>query len=428
MARVPASERTRNALNDMFAGKTVADKSSLVRQAARLIVEEALEKEAVDALGSGYYEHVADRRGYRNGYRTSRVKSAEGAIEFAVPQLADMAQPFRSKIREVIRGRTEELERLAVEMYARGLSVRDIEAAFTDETGRCLLSRTAASELTERLWADYQAFASRDLAEFKLLYLFVDGIAEKLHLGQPREAVLAAWGIIETGHKVLLGLAPGTKEDTASCRDFLRDLKARNLVDPVVVITDGAPGLIRAAEEVFPRSLRQRCLAHKIRNLQSKVPEEVWRELKGAALAAYQAGSPQVARMLKDDFVARYERDYPSATSCFLDDFDACVAHLQLPISHRRATRTTNMLERLFGEERRRTKVIPHAFGERAVLKLMYAALIRASETWKNIVITQFELRQLEQLREHLNERHVERTAPAVKSASRSRISSKART
>ena len=86
------------------------------------------------------------------------------------------------------------------------------------------------------------------------------------------------------------------------------------------------------------------------------------------------------------------------------------------------------MLERLFGEERRRTKVIPLAFGERAVLKLMYAALIRASETWKNIVITQFELRQLEQLREHLNERHVERTAPAVKSASRSRISSKART
>lgn len=132
-------------------------------------------------------------------------------------------------IREVIRGRTEELERLAVEMYARGLSVRDIEAAFTDEAGRCLLSRTATSELIERLWADYQSFAARDLSEFKVLYLFVDGIAEKLYLGQPREAVLAAWGITESGHKVLLGLAPGTKEDTASCRDFLRDLKSRGL-------------------------------------------------------------------------------------------------------------------------------------------------------------------------------------------------------
>jgi putative transposase len=428
MARVPASEKTRNALKDMFAGKTAVDRSGLVRQAARLIVEEALEGEAADALGRGYYEHGADRRGYRNGYRTSKVKSAEGAIEFAVPQLADMAQPFRSQIREVIRGRTEELERLAIEMYARGLSVRDIEAAFTDEAGRTVLSRTAASQLSERLWADYEAFAGRDLAEFKLLYLFVDGIAEKLHLGQQREAVLAAWGITETGHKVLLGLTPGTKEDTASCRDFLRDLRARNLVDPLLVITDGAPGLIRAVEEVFPRSLRQRCLAHKIRNLQSKVPEEVWRELKGAALAAYQAGSPKFAQMAKEDFVARYERDYPSATTCFQDDFDACIAHLQLPIAHRRVTRTTNMLERLFGEERRRTKVIPHAFGERPVLKLMYAALIRAAETWKRIVITELELRQLERLREHLNERHAERTAPVVKSASRSKISSKART
>ena len=428
MARVPASERTRNELKDMLAGKSPADRSRLVRQAARLIVEEALEAEATDALGRGYYERGEPRRGYRNGYRLGKVKSAEGEIEFAVPQVADTAEPFRSQIREVIRGRTEELERLTVEMYARGLSVRDIEAAFTDESGRCVLTKSAASELTERLWADYQAFAARDLAEFKVLYLFVDGIAEKLHLGQPREAVLAAWGITETGHKVLLGLAPGTKEDTASCRDFLRDLKARNLADPILGNTDGAPGLIRAFEEVFPRSLRQRCLAHKIRNLQSKVPEEVWRELKGAALAAYQAGSPKLAQIAKEDFVARYEREFPSATACFLDDFDACVAHLQLPIAHRRATRTTNLLERLFGEERRRTKVIPHAFGERPVLKLMYAALIRASETWKNIMITQFELRQLEQLREHLNKRHAERTAPVVKSASRSRISSKART
>jgi transposase-like protein len=428
MARVPASEKTRNELKDMFAGKDIPDRSRLVRQAVRLIVEEALESEAADELGRGYYERGAGSRGYRNGYRLGRVKTAEGVVEFGVPQVSDTAAPFRSKIREVIRGRTEELERLAVEMYARGLSVRDIEAAFTDEAGRCVLTKSAASELTERLWADYQAFAGRDLSEFKVLYLFVDGIAEKLHLGQAREAVLAAWGITETGHKVLLGLAPGTKEDTASCRDFLRDLKARGLVDPVLAATDGAPGLMRAVEEVFPRALRQRCLAHKIRNLEAKVPAEAWRELKGAALAAYQAGSPKLAQIAKEEFVARHERDYPSATACFLDDFEACIAHLQLPIAHRRATRTTNMLERLFGEARRRTKVIPHAFGERAVLKLMYGALIRAAETWKRIVISEFELRQLECLREHLNRVHAERTAPVKLNASRSRISSNART
>jgi putative transposase len=424
MARVPRSETTRNELKEMFGGKRSADRSGLIRQATRLIVEEALEAEASEVLGRGYYEHGANRRGYRNGYRVDEVKTAEGTIEFAVPQVSDTAAPYRSQIRQVIRGRTEELERLAVEMYARGLSVRDIEAAFTDETGRCVLTKTATSELSERLWSDYQAFAGRDLAEFKVLYLFVDGIAERLHLGQPREAVLAAWGIVESGTKVLLGLTPGTKEDTASCRDFLRDLKARNLDDPVLVSTDGAPGLIRAVEEVFPKSLRQRCLAHKMRNLEAKVPAEMWREIKGAAYAAYQAGSPKLAAMAKEDFVTQYEREYPSATQCFLDDFEACVAHLQLPMSHRRVTRTTNLLERLFLEERRRTKSIPHAFGERAVLKLMYAALIRASETWRRVVISEFELKQLTQLREHLERRHAERVAPIVKNASRSRISS----
>src|SRR5262249_9023840 len=85
--------------------------------------------------------------------------------------------------------------------------------------GRSLLSRTAVSEITERLWAEYEAFAGRDLSEFDITYLFVDGIAERLHLGQPREAVLAAWGILADGKKGLLHLAAGTKEDTARCRD-----------------------------------------------------------------------------------------------------------------------------------------------------------------------------------------------------------------
>ena len=148
-----------------------------------------------------------------------------------------------------------------MEMYARGLSTRDIEALFADEDGRSLLSRTAVSEVTERLWAQYEAFASRDLSEFEVIYLFVDGIAERLHLGQPREAVLAAWGVLADGYKVLLHLAPGSKEDTASCREFFQDMRRRGLPDPLLVISDGAPGLIRAIEECFPRSARQRCLA-----------------------------------------------------------------------------------------------------------------------------------------------------------------------
>ena len=113
-----------------------------------------------------------------------------------------------------------------------------------------------------------------------------------------------------------------------------------------------------------------------MRNLQSRVPEDHWPEFKARAVACYQAASPALARLLRDEMVATYGAALPSALACLQDDFEACIAHLRFPLVHRRAIRTTNLLERLFGEERRRTKMIPHTFGERAVLKLMYAALI----------------------------------------------------
>ena len=434
MERIPGSERTRERLKALMDGDGTASdgRSELVRLAARLIIEEALEGEAEDALGRGYYARgAAPDAGYRNGYRMGRLKSAEGAIEYSAPQIADRAEPFRSRIRETLRGRTEALEGLAVEMYARGLSTRDIEALFADEAGQSLLSRSAVSQITERLWAEYEGFASRDLAEFDVVYLFVDGIAERLHLGQPREAVLAAWGILADGKKALLHLAPGTKEDTASCREFFQDMRRRGLPDPLLVASDGAPGMIRAIEECFPRSARQRCLAHKMRNLLSKVPDDVWPEFQARARACYQAASPALARILRDDIVTTYGGDLPSAVACLNDDFEACIAHLEFPLAHRRAIRTTNLLERLFGEERRRTKVIPHAFGERAVLKLMYAALIRAAERWRGIKITEFDSRQLNAIRLELDRAHAARTAPAVTAnitAPQSRLSSKDRT
>jgi transposase-like protein len=287
------------------------------------------------------------------------------------------------------------------------------------------------SQVTERLWHEYEAFATRDLSEFGVAYLFVDGVAERLHAGMPREAVLCAWGITEEGRKVLLHLAPGTKEDTASCTAFFEDLKRRGLSDPLLVVTDGAPGLIRAVETCFPRALRQRCLAHRMRNLRGKVSEAAWPDVAIRARACYEAASPALATVLRDDFVQVYERDLPAAVRCFLDDFEACTAHLRFPLRHRKVIRTTNLLERLFGEERRRTKVVSHAFGERPVLKLMYAAVIRAADRWRGLIMSEFEQRQLRAIREELDRAHTERTAPAVKptsSASPIRLSSKART
>ncbi len=122
-----------------------------------------------------------------------------------------------------------------------------------------------------------------------------------------------------------------------------------------------------------------------------------------------------LARTLREDLVERFDKRCPSAVRCFEDDFDACVAHLHCPPAHRRVVRTSNLLERLFGEERRRMKVIGTAFGERPVLKLMYASLIRATDNWRGIGIGEFERRQLEKLQEELRRRHREENAPVVK-------------
>jgi putative transposase len=407
--RLPASMRTREELMSVIEGRlsTASAKDELVKLATRLIIEEGLEGEASDAIGRDYYEHGAQAgQGYRNGYRTGRLKTAEGAIEYSAPQVAGRAEPYRSAIREHLKGHTQALEELAIEMLARGLSVRDIEDAFKDESGRLLLSKTAVSELGERLWEDYQAFARRDLSEYEIVYLFVDGIAERLRPGGKREPVLAAWGYTIEGRRILLHLMAGSKEDAETVTAFFEDMKMRGLNDPLLVTSDGAPGIVKAIEVCFPRAARQRCLAHRMRNLASKVPEEVWPEFKARVQAAYQAPSRAIARELAAGVVADYGGEHDRAVACFKDDFEACIAHLRFPVTHRRGIRTTNLLERLFVEERRRLKIIPNAFGERAVLKLMFGALIRAAERWRSVKVTEFERRQMAAVRKELDEEY----------------------
>jgi putative transposase len=174
-------------------------------------------------------------------------------MEYAAPQIAGRDEPFRSAIRQHLKGHTQGLEDLAIEMLARGLSVRDIEDAFKEENGRLLLSKTAASQLGERLWEDYQAFAQRDLSEYEISYLFVDGIAERLRPGAKREPVLAAWGFTIEGRRVLLHMMMGSKEDAETVTAFFEDMKRRGLNDPLLVTSDGAPGIIKAIEICFPR-------------------------------------------------------------------------------------------------------------------------------------------------------------------------------
>jgi len=161
-----------------------------------------------------------------------------------------------------------------------------------------------------------------------------------------------------------------------------------------------------------------------MRNLAVKVPTDLWPEFKARMAACYQAPSRAIARELANGIRGDYAGTLPSAVSCFEDDFEACIAHLRLPVTHRRATRTTNLLERLFVEERRRLKIIPNGFGEKPVLKLMFGALIRAAERWRGLRFTEFELRQIAAVRKELDAEYEAKLTPSGRS-SHPRFSSK---
>ena len=242
--REPASVRMRESLSDLIERRlsSAGGRAALIKPATRLIVEGALETESRDVLGRDYYEHGASPgRGWRNGVRIGHLKTAEGLVDYAAPQIA---------------GRVE---------------------------------------------------------------------------------------VIET---------------------------------------------------CFPRSARQRCLAHRLRNLAAKVPDDLQPGFKARASAAYQAPSRAIARDLATGVLADYQAELPSATACFMDHFGACIVHLRMPITHSRAIRTTNLLKRLFVEERRRLKFIPNALGEKPALKLMLGAMIRAAERWRAIRISELERRR----------------------------------
>jgi transposase-like protein len=140
--------------------------------------------------------------------------------------------------------------------------------------------------------------------------------------------------------------------------------------------------------------------------LAAKVPEDVWPEFKARVRAAYQAPSRAIARELAAGIVADYSREQERGVAYFMDDLESCIAHLRFPVTHRRAIRTTNLLERLFVEERRRLKIIPNAFGARAVLKLMSGALIRAAETCRSVKVGEFERRQLAAVKKELDQEY----------------------
>jgi transposase-like protein len=310
---------------------------------------------------------------------------------------------FCSRLVAFFRNNSEVLEKLAIEMYARGLSTRDIEDALMEATGDVVLSRTSVSVVTENLWKDFETFQNRDLSNFDVEYLFLDAMYETLRMGfGMKEAILCAWGITRDGRKVLLHIDIGNKESYESWLSFTRNMVSRGLRTPTTVTTDGAPGLIKAVEVVFPRSLRIRCWYHRMQNFSAKVPEELWPEIKAEIMTIRDAAGYEEGKLRAYEFIEKYREEFPSLVKALKEDLDALLNHLKLPCRHRKYVRTTNLIERSFEEERRRTKIIPCFLTEKSALKLVFGVLIRVSARWRRVNFTKTEFNQLDRLRKEL--------------------------
>jgi putative transposase len=402
--KIAPSERKAQELQALLQGQCGAESgeellSTLVRLSTERVLQEALEQEQAEALGRERYERRQGTLGYRNGYERGTLKTAEGVLRMQVPQIRGREEPYRSELWSQVAKTSEVLKPRIVEMYAGGLSQRDIEYSLEKALGQFIVSKSTVSELTDRLTEEYEAFHSRDLSGYEVAYLFMDAVYEPLRRWGSKTGVFCVWAICVDGRKVLLTLSTANSESYESCLEVLRDLVKRGLQTPVTITTDGAAGLTKAIDAIWPKTLRIRCWFHKMQNLQQKVPPQAWPEFKALVMDMRDAPTVTAAEHRRQAIVTRYQRDFPEACRCLLDDGEASLNHLYVPQRHQPYVRTSNLAERAFEEERRRTKVIPHLWDEGSVVKLVFAVLIRVSERWGKKCFSEFEQQQIRSLR-----------------------------
>jgi len=411
--RVPPAERIRAEIDELFSSERALGEilEEVARLGARLLMQTALEAEVTEFLGRERYARgERERPGSRNGYCPTTIKTTAGPVTLQRPKLRGTDEAFASRLLGVGVCRTNALESLVIAGFVRGLSVRDVEACLADALGaEAALSKSTVSRVCEAIKTEFDRWRERRLDEVQLDYLYLDAAHFRMHEGSRAEPVLSAWGIDTEGKPVFVGLAPAAGESTEAWADFLADLVRRGLGDPLLVISDGAPGLIAAVAVSFPRSLRQRCLVHRARNLMAKVSAHDVAEVKAAfwqlfdeveATPGEAALGAVKARI--GAFCLRYRTRYPEAVRCLEEDQQALLTHLRFPREHWRRIRHSNFIERTFGETRRRVKVIGRLPGERSCVSLVWAVLDRASRGWRGVTQTSAGLRLLQDLRRQL--------------------------
>jgi putative transposase len=348
--------------------------------AVRTLLNEAMRIERARHLGADAWERCEQRRGYANGYKPKTVKSRLGELEFAVPQVRD-GSFYPSALERGLR--SERALKLALaEMYIQGVSTRKV-AKITEELCGFEVSSTQVSRCTQLLDGELSAWRTRPLGACP--YVVLDARYEKVREGGQVVdcAVLVALGVRADGKRDILGVSVALSEAEVHWRQFLTELKDRGLHGVELFVADDHAGLKAARRAVFPAVPWQRCQFHLQQNGGQYVPRrELRAKVAGDIRAIFGAPDAQEAKRLLELFVKRYAKSAPKLAQWAETALPEGLAVFSFPEAHRRRLRTTNVLERLNKEIKRRTRVATLFPNDAACLRLVSAVAMEISEEW----------------------------------------------
>jgi transposase-like protein len=356
------------------------DAPDFLRELVRTTLQTLLEEELTAHLGAVRYERTEARTGYRNGAKPRTLATRVGKIELRVPQ--DRAGTFSPELFARYQRSEQALVLSLMEMYVQGVSTRKV-SAITEALCGTSFSKSQVSALTTRLDVELTAWRERPL-EQAYPYLTVDARYEHVRLDGRvvSQGVLIASGIRVDGYREILAVSVADTESEATYQDLFRDLKQRGVSGVELVTSDDHPGLRAAIGRHFQGASWQRCQVHFSRNLLGHVGHRHRATLAADLKALFGAASAQQARTLAGEIAARWQERHPTVAAAVEDDLEECLSCYAFPAGHHARLRTTNGLERLNQELKRRTRVV-RIFPDRASLLRLVTALAREySDEW----------------------------------------------
>ena len=332
----------------------------MVREQAQALIQRVLEEEVTELLGrekSERIEVVDAPKGYRNGFGEPRkLTMSSGTITVRRPRVRGLDERFESRVLPLFARRTREVAELIPELYLHGLAEGDFDLALRGLLGEdAPLSKPTVRRLKAAWAEDFEAWNRRSLEGREVVYVWVDGIYVKAGLERDKAAVLVVIGAMSDGTKEVLALTSGYRESTESWMAVFRDLVARGLGEPRLLVADGNAGIWAAVAQVWPGAEEQRCWLHKIRNALDRMPKREQEEAKRLLRAIAYAQSLAEAVEAREAFSKRYRPWYPRAVEVLEDDWDRMVTFFRFPESHWQHIRTTNVVESPFASVRLRT-------------------------------------------------------------------------